>query len=103
MRLRRGGEAALALLGRRFEQQLERFACLVFAVRRWSLRHGWLRALVKRMNPILKTILGVALGAALGFAYQRFVGCRTGTCMITARWWTATIYGAIVGLIATRA
>lgn len=55
------------------------------------------------MNPILRTALGVLIGAALGFAYQRVVGCRTGTCLITARWWTATIYGAVVGLLATGA
>lgn len=55
------------------------------------------------MNPLLRTALGVVIGAALGFAYQRVVGCRTGTCLITARWWTATIYGAVVGLIATSA
>jgi hypothetical protein len=55
------------------------------------------------MASILRILGGVALGAALGFAYHHFVGCRTGTCPITARWWTSTLYGAVVGFLATRA
>lgn len=42
--------------------------------------------------------LGAAAGAALGYGWYRLVGCRTGTCAITARWWTSALYGAAVGL-----
>ncbi len=45
----------------------------------------------------MKLLLGVLVGAALGYAWYRVVGCSTGTCPITARWWSATIYGAVVG------
>ena len=37
------------------------------------------------------------LGAAGGYAWYRVVGCRSGTCLITARWWTATLYGIVMG------
>jgi hypothetical protein len=40
------------------------------------------------------------LGAGVGFAYQRLVGCRTGTCPITSNRYVATIYGAFMGFIA---
>jgi hypothetical protein len=44
-------------------------------------------------------ILFVALGAAGGWAYQRFVGCRTGGCAITSNPYVSTLYGAIVGFV----
>jgi len=40
--------------------------------------------------------LDVLGGGALGYLYFRVVGCRTGTCPITSRWWTATGYGAVM-------
>jgi hypothetical protein len=48
------------------------------------------------MTP-LKLLLGAALGAALGYGWYRVVGCSTGACPITARWWTSALYGAVVG------
>lgn len=49
-----------------------------------------------------RIVLGVAIGAMLGFAYHRVVGCRSGVCVITARWWSATLYGAMLGFFLTR-
>jgi len=46
---------------------------------------------------ILKKILPVLIGTAAGFAYWYFIGCLNGTCPITSKWYTSTIYGAIVG------
>ncbi len=46
--------------------------------------------------PIL---LFVVIGALLGLAYQRFIGCRTGTCPITSNPYVATIYGAVLGYL----
>lgn len=44
------------------------------------------------------SIVGATLlGAALGFAYQRLVGCRSGVCLITSKWYVATSYGAVMG------
>lgn len=53
------------------------------------------------MNKYLKLALGIAGGAALGFAYYYFIGCKSGTCPITSNWHSATFYGALIGFIAT--
>jgi len=41
--------------------------------------------------------LGIVLGAALGYAYYRFVGCATGSCPITRNPWSSALYGAVMG------
>ena len=46
-----------------------------------------------------RLILFVVGGAVLGFAYQRVVGCRTGTCPITSNPYVSTIYGAVMGYL----
>jgi hypothetical protein len=38
-------------------------------------------------------------GALLGFIYWRFVGCRTGSCLITASWHTSVLFGSLIGLL----
>ncbi len=49
-----------------------------------------------------RTVLGAAAGAAGGAAYAHFVGCHTGTCLITSNVWTAAAFfgftGAVVAL-----
>lgn len=45
---------------------------------------------------------GALLGAALGYGYFRFVGCRSNACLLSSRWWTATAYGALVGVMMAR-
>jgi hypothetical protein len=49
-----------------------------------------------------KTLLGAAVGAAGGGLYAHYVGCRTGTCLITSNAWLAAAFfgfmGAAVGL-----
>lgn len=47
----------------------------------------------------VRTILSIVLGAAGGLAYQRFIGCRTGTCPITSSPYVSTIYGAVMGFL----
>lgn len=42
-------------------------------------------------------IAPVAIGAAGGYLWYRFVGCRTGSCPITSNPWASTIYGAVIG------
>jgi hypothetical protein len=42
-------------------------------------------------------VLAAMLGAAAGYAYYKFVGCRTGACPLTSNPWISTIYGAFVG------
>jgi hypothetical protein len=46
-----------------------------------------------------RTLLFVLAGAVIGLLYQRFVGCRTGTCPITSNRYIATIYGAVMGFL----
>lgn len=41
--------------------------------------------------------VGILLGAAGGYAYYRFIGCKSGACPITANPWISTLYGAVVG------
>jgi hypothetical protein len=48
----------------------------------------------------MRTLLSVAIGAGLGFAWYRTVGCSTGSCPITSTWWTSTLYGAVMGALA---
>lgn len=48
-----------------------------------------------------RTILGAVAGAAGGGLYAHFVGCRTGTCLITSNVGVAAAFfgfmGAVVG------
>lgn len=50
---------------------------------------------------IVKPALSILVGAALGFGWYRMVGCSSGSCPITSRWWTSTLYGAFVGWMAS--
>ncbi len=52
---------------------------------------------------MFRSFLFVVVGAVLGFAYHRLVGCRTGACPITANPWISTGYGAMVGFLASGA
>lgn len=42
-------------------------------------------------------LLGSVIGAAAGWSYWNFVGCASGTCMITSVWYNSTMYGALMG------
>ncbi len=48
---------------------------------------------------MLHLAIYVVAGGAIGFAYQRLVGCRTGVCPITSNPYVSTIYGALMGLL----
>jgi hypothetical protein len=43
--------------------------------------------------------LAILTGAALGYSYYYFVGCRTGACPITSNPYISTVYGAIIGVL----
>lgn len=45
------------------------------------------------------SVIGVTLGAAAGFLYWNFVGCASGTCMITSKPINSTLYGALMGYL----
>ncbi|MGQ3133419.1 MAG: DUF6132 family protein [Flavobacteriales bacterium] len=42
---------------------------------------------------------GIALGAALGYAYYYFIGCSSGSCAITSKPLNSTLYGALMGFL----
>jgi hypothetical protein len=48
---------------------------------------------------VLRIVLSTLLGAAAGFAYYRFVGCRSGACPITSSPYVSTLYGAVMGYL----
>jgi len=53
----------------------------------------------KIIRTYWKTAMFTVLGAGLGFAYWRFVGCTSGTCPLTANWHTSTLMGGLIGLM----
>jgi hypothetical protein len=50
-------------------------------------------------SPWARAAVAVVAGATVGFLYYRFVGCRTGTCVISSNPYVSTLYGAFVGFL----
>lgn len=48
---------------------------------------------------ILKAVLAAAAGAALGFAYYKLIGCRSGSCPMTGSAPSSMITGAVIGFL----
>ena len=46
-----------------------------------------------------RDLIGITLGAVAGFLYWKFVGCTSGTCMITSKPINSTLYGAVMGYL----
>jgi hypothetical protein len=44
-------------------------------------------------------ISSIVLGGSAGYAFYRFVGCKTGSCPITSNPWISTFYGALLGAL----
>ncbi len=51
------------------------------------------------MNRSLRLALGALIGAAGGFAFYYFIGCRTGSCPITGNPIISSGYGALMGVL----
>ena len=62
-----------------------------------AIQNHYMREIIKKYR---KTTLFVVIGAAIGFAYWRFVGCSSGTCPLTANWHTSTVMGGLIGMLA---
>ena len=46
-----------------------------------------------------RDLIGITIGAVAGFLYWKFVGCSSGTCMITSKPINSTLYGAVMGFL----
>lgn len=53
-------------------------------------------AFLATLKPIA---LSVLVGGGLGFAYYKFIGCRTGACPLTSTPIRAILYGSVLGLL----
>ena len=51
------------------------------------------------MTTVVRTLLGAAVGAAIGFAMYKFVGCRTGACPLTGNPYIAVFIWGVIGAI----
>ncbi|MFM1928843.1 MAG: hypothetical protein RL387_171 [Bacteroidota bacterium] len=45
------------------------------------------------------SLIGILIGALGGFLYWNFIGCTSGTCMITSKPINSTLYGALMGYL----
>ncbi len=50
-----------------------------------------------------RTALHMVLGAAIGYAFYYYVGCATGTCIITGNPYMSTLYGGFMGWLLSEA
>lgn len=50
------------------------------------------------MEQLLRAAAGAAVGAAVGYAAYRFIGCRSGGCPLTGNRWTAMLLWGLLGL-----
>jgi len=44
-------------------------------------------------------IIAVIIGGISGFAYYKFIGCRSGSCPITSNPYISIIWGALLGFV----
>ena len=51
------------------------------------------------MNMALKIGLGAVVGAGLGLAIYKFVGCRTGACPLQANPWISMVVWGLMGAL----
>ena len=45
------------------------------------------------------SIIGIIFGSIAGFMYWKFIGCASGTCMITSKPINSTLYGGLMGYL----
>jgi len=52
------------------------------------------------MTVVIRIVVGAVVGAGIGLAMYKFVGCRTGACPLTANPYIAmTIWGLMGALV----
>ncbi|SEG01901.1 hypothetical protein SAMN05421847_1305 [Halpernia humi] len=55
--------------------------------------------LIKFVRENRLGLIGVLVGGILGFAYYHFIGCATGTCLITSKPINSSVYGMFLGYL----
>ena len=45
------------------------------------------------------SVIGILVGSTAGFLYWNFVGCASGTCLITSKPINSTLYGGLMGYL----
>jgi hypothetical protein len=50
-------------------------------------------------HPVVRFLLPVLAGAALGALLGYFGQCSSGTCPLTSTWWRGALYGGSLGLL----
>jgi hypothetical protein len=54
-----------------------------------------------KMTLLVRILIGGAIGAVIGFAMYKFVGCKTGACPITANpFISMAVYAGIGAMLA---
>jgi hypothetical protein len=48
---------------------------------------------------MLLIMIGAVCGGIAGFLFYRFVGCKTGSCMIASNPYLSTVYWAFLGAL----
>lgn len=51
------------------------------------------------MNPALRIVVFVLVGAVAGALLGYFGQCTSGTCPLTATWWRGALFGGGFGLL----
>jgi len=50
-------------------------------------------------HPVVRFLLPVLAGTALGALLGYFGQCSSGTCPLTSTWWRGALYGGSLGLL----
>ena len=49
------------------------------------------------LKRIIMLSIGLAIGAGAGYLYWFYVGCNSGSCLITSKASNSTMYGLVMG------
>jgi hypothetical protein len=52
---------------------------------------------IETRTGMIKSLIGIIVGAAIGFGYYKLVGCSSGTCPITSNPYISMLWGAVMG------
>jgi hypothetical protein len=54
-----------------------------------------------RSRYFWKPFLGILTGGTAGFLYYHFIGCSSGSCLITSHSYSTIIFGGLAGYLIT--